>query len=79
MWILSVWDILYSMNFECIKKTQLVTLKKRKNLMMGQKWQYIHVGGFAALRNKLQVQHTNGIRSSGRSTSVTGTEEAAVV
>lgn len=47
--------------------------------MMGQKWQYIHVGGFAALRNKLQVQHTNGIRSSGRSTSVTGTEEAAVV
>lgn len=47
--------------------------------MMGQKGQYIHVGGFAALRNKPQVQHTNRIRYWGRSTSGTGGDEAAVV
>lgn len=43
---------------------------------MGQKLQCIHVGGFAALRNQLQVQHTNRKRSWGRSTRVTGREVA---
>lgn len=53
-----------SMNFEHVKKTQLVTLKNRKkNPMMGQKGQYIHVGRSAALRNKPQAQHTNRVRT----------------